>query len=400
MTGLRIKQLRLAAGLTLDELVERLIDTGVSITKQALSNYENGKRIPKPTIVMALGRVFQIKPASVLSEPAIRIEWLSYRCKTALRVKDKQEIQAKAESHAERYMHLQNLLFPGEFPDMPTSDVSSLDDAERAAEMLREFWKLGTDPIDSVTRIIESNGGLVVEVPHENTKFDGLSAFVDDQFPMIAINTNVPTDRVRFNLAHELGHLVMKCDGVKAKFEEKLAHRFAAAFLAPAQVVYHEVGEMRHSFGFPEIGLLKQKYGLSMAAWLYRLHDLGIINEHTKNTAFIEFSRNGWRKVEPYDYAGSESPIRFEQMVRRALSEGVITAVKAEELRPGIADESRTTEERAIEEKYLKPSDIMKLPYSERRKILAELARIAEKHYKEDDDLKVFDAYGEDDLDD
>ena len=399
MTDNRIHQLRLAAGLTLDDLVKRLADSGVSITKQALSNYEKSKRIPKPTILMALAKALNVKAAYLISEPSIKIEWLSYRCKTALRAYEKEEIQAQAADRAERYMYLQNLLFPDTKPNLPERHAASFDDAEEASKALRKSWKLGNAPIDSVTRTIESNGGVVVEIHHDNVKFDGLSGFINGCFPLIAVNISVSDDRIRLNLAHELGHLGMKCTDLDAKTNEKMAFRFASSFLIPAEVMKYEIGKMRRTFGFQELGLLKQKYGISMQALLYRMRDLKIITEPTYRSACAEFNRNEWKKKEPVEFIGIEKPMRFKQMVFRALSEGVITSIKAEELFPGITKELKK-EEGEINSRSMKPSDLIKLPYSERLRILSEMAKAAEKSYAEDKDLKEFEAFGEDDLHD
>ena len=72
------------------------------------------------------------------------------------------------------------------------------------------------------------------------------------------------------SLAHELGHLVMDCRGVKSKEEEKLAHRFAAAFIVPAAVARRELGPRRRSLNLAELALLKGKHGLSMQGWARR----------------------------------------------------------------------------------------------------------------------------------
>jgi transcriptional regulator with XRE-family HTH domain len=53
--GNKIKELRVQAGLTQDELAKRL-----SITKTAVSNYENGARMPKQDILFVLSVVFDV----------------------------------------------------------------------------------------------------------------------------------------------------------------------------------------------------------------------------------------------------------------------------------------------------------------------------------------------------
>ncbi|MGM0489996.1 MAG: helix-turn-helix domain-containing protein, partial [Planctomycetota bacterium] len=54
MIGDRIRQARLAAGLTQDGVVTRLEDAGLKMTKAALSKYEKGKSEPKQSVLVLL----------------------------------------------------------------------------------------------------------------------------------------------------------------------------------------------------------------------------------------------------------------------------------------------------------------------------------------------------------
>lgn len=60
MLGQRIKQSRLAAGLTLDECVARIREFGFTITKSALSQYENEKRTPGALVLNSLADVLSV----------------------------------------------------------------------------------------------------------------------------------------------------------------------------------------------------------------------------------------------------------------------------------------------------------------------------------------------------
>lgn len=86
--------------------------------------------------------------------------------------------------------------------------------------------------------------------------FDGYSCWANGRIPVIAFNANVSGDRQRFNLAHELGHLVL--DPAPATEIEKAAHRFAAVFLVPAKTAYSELGRKRSNLSFDELLVLKR----------------------------------------------------------------------------------------------------------------------------------------------
>jgi Zn-dependent peptidase ImmA (M78 family) len=93
-----------------------------------------------------------------------------------------------------------------------------------------------------------------------------------------------------------------------------------------------EFGRTRRSLDAYELLLLKQKYGMSMAAWIYRAKDLGILSDHDAQRQWQGFSGRGWRKQEPGEPLPSEEPQRMVRMVRRLLAEDVISRSRAKEL--------------------------------------------------------------------
>ena len=148
------------------------------------------------------------------------------------------------------------------------------------------------------------------------------------------INKNDWAERKRFNLAHELGHMVM--DVGPALNAEKVAHRFAGSFLMPAEALWSEVGKHRTSISLAEICRLKELVGSSFQAITYRCKDLGIIGVSLFRELFELYKQKGWRDP-PYKEFGAipperEKPKRFERLCFRAISEGAISEGKAAEL--------------------------------------------------------------------
>ncbi len=400
MIGERIRQARLVACLTLGEVAARLEGLGETLSRQALSNYENGKRTPRPKVLMRLAKALAVKPKYFLDEPKVTIQWGAYRCQAALREREKGAIKALAQSVAERQMYLQAILFPGQKPEFPNlRAVTTGEQAEGAAAELRAVWRLGDGPIESLTQTIESHGGLVVAYCANGVRFDGLCGWVNGAFPLVVVNSNIPDDRRRLDLGHELGHLMMDASDVSADREEALAYRFAGGLLAPADTVREELGMQRRRVTLRELALLKQKYGLSMQAWLYRLCDLEIIRKNTRDVALRAFAVKKWKKHEPVDFHGDEQSTRLQQMTLRALAEGIITEERAEEFSPGCTkdvDELLGPEPRP----FVSARELMRLPRSRRQGILAKAAALAEEEYRENRELTDFEAFGEDDLHD
>lgn len=214
---------------------------------------------------------------------------------------------------------------------------------------------------------------------------------------MVVVNGDSNVDRYRYTVAHELGHLFMSFPKLTAKEEEGVAHRFAAALLVPAEVAKWELGEKRRHLTFAELRVLKEKYGLSMQAWVRRARDLEIISEGLYRSLCIEFSSKGWRKNEPYGYSGHEKPKRLVQMALRAVAEGVMTREEADR-----TCETCGADPMAAVDKWtsdtLSPAKLLRLPRVQRARILADAAAHAEKEYRTNPDLTDFGAFGEDDL--
>jgi Zn-dependent peptidase ImmA (M78 family) len=214
--------------------------------------------------------------------------------------------------------------------------VRQIGDADRAAQYLREHWNLGNDPIPNLVELLEERGIKVLVVDSEEN-IDGLAAQVrrsrGEPVPVIVIRRGVHGERQRFNLAHELGHMVMDVQG-DDKFCEKAAHRFAGAFLMPAEALWSNVGRHRSSIGWSELFALKQLLGASVQAITYRCADLGIFPPVLSQRLFREFSRLGYRSAPNYEpnQLSEEKAGRFDRLCYRALAEGAISEPKTAEL--------------------------------------------------------------------
>ena len=151
-----------------------------------------------------------------------------------------------------------------------------------------------------------------------------------DGDPVIVTKGELSGDRQRFNLGHELGHLILDVQGDLKP--EQAANRFVGAFLVPAATARFELGANRTDLNINELHMLKHKYGLSMQAWIYRAKDLSIISENTATRLFQQFRVNDWHRQEPGKPYPSETPMRMERLIYRALAEDLISRSRAQEL--------------------------------------------------------------------
>ena len=397
MINERIKQARLLSGMTQSEVVSKLGEHGIKLTKGGLSKYERGGSVPSTGVLLKLANVLSVKTNYFFEDPSIKIQWLAYRKHVSLGKKRQEQIQAFAAEVLNGQLWLQEKLYPNDIPSFPKREkVKTFNAAENTAAKLRNHWNLSDTAIESLTGIIEDRGGVVINYPYDNKDFQGFSGWANKKYAVAVVCGQSPVDRCRFSLAHELGHLMMDNQEVDPKYEEKLTYRFAAAFIVPSSVAFRELGEHRRRLSFQELSMLKRKHGLSMQAWIRRAFDLGIIKEGHYRSLNIELRSRGWHKKEPIEYNGEELPSKLKQMTLRALSEGIITPIKAEELCPGCKNDIQLP---AGDEPMLYRSaiDAMNLPKKERESLLEESALLAEKVYSENPELYNFRALGDED---
>lgn len=393
MIAERFRQARLVAGMTQAKAVEKLSSYGISLTKAGLSKYERGGSIPPPVLMLKMAKVYEVKARYFLYDPSVSVTWFAFRKHAALAQRKQERVKALVSDTIAGQLWLMGKLYPNCDPGFPGPiKVNNEEDAERASCLLRKKWDLGDAPIGSVTQTIESRCGIVCEYDVDNDEFDGLSGLANDRFPVMVTASGMPDDRKRFNLAHEIGHLVMDCESLENKEQELLAHRFAGAFLVPAKIVRAELGRKRKHISFGELAELKKKHGLSMQAWLRRAFDLSIISHNLFQTLCIEFSKKGWRKREPVEYFGNEKPAMLRQMTLRALAEHIITPEKAESLCPLEFKEQTGVREKA-EGLRVTAEEILNLPQAERKKILRYAAEILKDDYEQDSELNAFEAF-------
>jgi len=326
--GERLKMARAMSGLALRDVAEK-----AGVSHMAISKYERGLDVPSSPVLLRLAEALGVKLDYLFRATSVTLspEIVHYRCRSRCGVKARNQVQGEVAECMERYLEVESLFgepTPFSLPKIDFS-VSHLKDIERLALELRDAWQLGHDPIENIMAVFEDRGVRVCLV-QGCEGFDGLCAWVRRGIPVIAVQRDVPGDRQRFNLTHELAHLLVKL--APEVDEEAAAHRFAGAFLAPEPVVRAELGERRRELDPHELYLLKHKYGLSMQAWVRRARDVGIIEEASYQRICQRFSQLGWRKHEPWKQVPPEEPKRMRQLVFRALAEDMISRSRATEL--------------------------------------------------------------------
>jgi Zn-dependent peptidase ImmA (M78 family)/transcriptional regulator with XRE-family HTH domain len=365
--------------MSLDDLSAQM---GGIVSKQAISKYERSLSQPSSKVLTRLAQALGVKTSSLWAEPRINVDFIAYRKGSGLLENEQNRVRSLVAETLESWTSLQELMGEGMVCELPVQrkTIKKVEDTEDVAVKIRQKWKLGIDPLASVTDTLEEHNVFVIEV-EANEGFDGISAVARDEnkkvkAAAVVSRRGVSGERQRLNLLHELGHLILNIP--KGLNEEDAAFRFGAAFLAPREVVYKEIGTTRSLISLEELMLLKKKFGLSLQAIVYRLKDLGIINQSYYRSWFTYINQQGWKKQEPEELEPEQSQWLLKN-VSRAVVEELIPIEKAERL---LGKKLDFVEGASL----MKRRAFMRLSIEERRRILAKQAEKSAADYEYDKD--------------
>lgn len=195
-------------------------------------------------------------------------------------------------------LELLRLLENVELSDVrPWPTFSSEDgyDPETAAQALRATWRMDRGPAPSLVGLVEMAGAPVVACDLGHEKLSAISMPGPNGRHIILVNDRMPPSHLRFAMAHEIGHLVMHVGGANTSMEAE-ADQFASEFLMPAADIRQQLAGVR----FGDLGSLKHRWNVSLAALIRRSRDLGTITDRQYTYMNVQLSRlPGGRKREP-----------------------------------------------------------------------------------------------------
>ncbi len=195
---------------------------------------------------------------------------------------------------------------------------------EEAARHVRDRWAMTAGPAPHLVRLLENHGVLVVFSPPQAASVDAYS-FDSRLRPVVVLNP-VKHDyyRQRFDVAHELGHLVMHSDAEPGgRAVEDQANRFAAEFLMPAAEIAGELPTTMNAAAWQSLARCKERWGTSIQALLYRARRLGALTEVSYRNAMATLTTRGWRRGEPGLVTAGEQPSMLPRAVELLAAEGI-----------------------------------------------------------------------------
>lgn len=295
--GNRLRVARLAHALNQSELAERAETTSATI-----SRLENGKLNPTYQLLLTLADVLDVLPEyferPVVDEFTVAECSFRHLQSTPRRLLD--QTMARGTLLQEWIAALATF---AEFPpiNVPHLRAATGQEIEEVAASVRQRWDLGlAGPIVNTIRVAEHAGIVVTRTDGADRKVDAFSRFGTPPVIVLA-SVRGSSSRDRWNVIHEIGHLVMHRGlPIGDAASERAANRFAAAFLMPAVAFANDIRALMR-IDWPHLFELKRRWNVPSADLLNRALDLRLVSPLVAKRLFQQHSYRGWNKAEPYE---------------------------------------------------------------------------------------------------
>ncbi|MDP2622496.1 MAG: ImmA/IrrE family metallo-endopeptidase [Actinomycetota bacterium] len=279
---------RLKAVREIDGWTQHTLSEMLGVSTALISLVETGRR-PLTFDISPTGYSNERFDLPDMSEPL-------HRQKTATRVTDTYRAKELVRLGGEIFTELRDRT-----PNAPKVRLDrlpaprSIEEIESVAVELRLLLSLeASGPIRNLTAAVERVGVCLIPLVGL-PGIDGLSAWVNGQ-PVIGLSPAVPGDRFRFSLSHELAHLLFHHQ--RSENAENEANRFAGALLVPRDDL--DLALSGTSPTLKDFIGLKASTGMSVAALVYRAHELGHLDDSRYRSLQIQMAR--WRRSEPGEF--------------------------------------------------------------------------------------------------
>lgn len=271
----------------------------LGIDQSMLSRMENGMAEIRDEVVLRAVQVFQFpKTFFFLRDPvygapvSVHPMW---RKKADVSAREVDSVVAELNlraMHLRRFLEAVDIDFTRNLPRLEVEDYGT---PEMIAGVVRAHWGLPRGPLKDLTLHVEKSGVLVAYSRMAGASISGVTFSVPGLPPLVVLNSEQPADRLRFTLAHELGHLVMH-RFPNPKMEEE-ANAFASELLLPAaDIKPYFVGRR---IDLPLLAALKPEWRVSMGALLMAADKHGRLQPNQKQYLWKQMSARGYRLREP-----------------------------------------------------------------------------------------------------
>lgn len=273
------------------------------VTPEWISKIEAGTHTPSDELTGRLAHALGLPVSFFFREaaPVPDLDGFFFRASSKLAKKDEAAARALASlaSEVSDWMDdTYHLPLPGipEIQELVGGEIEVT--PEIAANALRAHWGLGVAPISTMLALLESKGARIFTVSGTYQHIDAFS-FRHRASGIVFLNPSKSAERLRFDLAHELGHLVLHGGSLyqrDAKHREKEANEFASSFLMPRAGI---AGALRGNVSVADITRLRDTWRVSAMAVTYRLQTVGTLSDWSYRLMCQQLAQAGYRRGEP-----------------------------------------------------------------------------------------------------
>lgn len=321
----RLTLARQLQAITRTELARR-----AGLSAAAVSQFESGSNRPKPATLARLALALAVPVGFLASTgqptllPAVDDSFFRSLRRTTQR--NRERAAAYAGLTAELVREIERWVELPPFRPMADLAVDGDDDlaiVEDAAQEVRRRWMVPAGPVDNLVELLERQGIVVVRLPLLTADVDAFS-WTAGLRPIVVLGADKGVyERSRLDAAHEAAHVLLHAvdpEPASPRLEHQ-AQRFGSAFLAPAEELREEWRPGR--IDWIALQRLRQRWGLSMGALLYRAKQLELISATAHTNAMKYMSKRGWRTREPGPRRPPEEPSLLASAVSLLADHGV-----------------------------------------------------------------------------
>ncbi|PJN65785.1 hypothetical protein PAEAM_04680 [Paenibacillus sp. GM1FR] len=344
--GENLTNLRIMHGYSRKQLSEQL-----GVTEQAVWQYENAYTSPKVPIVNELKRIFSVKSKYFYTKDMltqrnnaanIDVMNIAYRSKV-MNVISKTQTEAKHVEYLDTFINYITAQI-----SLPTLNIIQL--REEAIEYMNHTDDDRTTQIHYVAHLarqrlnmepsmnenlmfrIEKSGVYVFEKAI-GEEIDAYSLWTRNDRPFIILG-NIKRSAVRrnFDIAHELGHLLLhyrlefvNLDRKEHKLIENEANLFAGAFLLPEEEFSSDMNDITYKTNPDQYLDLKNKWKTSLQVLGYRAAHLGMMEAKDHRNFYAAMHRRGYLEKEPFDREiPLQKPMRIKTIIDLLSKKGLV----------------------------------------------------------------------------
>jgi Zn-dependent peptidase ImmA (M78 family)/DNA-binding XRE family transcriptional regulator len=336
--GARLRQVREARGLT-----QAALASATNIPQPFISKAESGVKPLALDLISKIADTLEVPVKCLVREPLLLPEGslgLFRSLKSKVKSTEYTAARRQAEIGAEMIMRL-----VGERAQLPQLTLRSTRgiDPEEAARHARSMLRLPPEePIRNLTLALERSGVMMLRLTDVSEHIAGFSAWLqissEASRPLIVSRRNLGPFRLRFTVAHELGHLMLGHEvfGGPQGDEEREANVFAQALLMPKEAAIEDLSVA--PLDMQRLAELKGKWGMSMHAIAMRAKRLEVITEGMYRSIYEGLRIRNWLKVEPGDLSTPVEEPRLILELARAAGLDLSAYDIAERLEIGLRD--------------------------------------------------------------